>query len=180
MMEEDEKREYNEEAIEEYIQYQKEILKSRKTVQEILFFASCQVASASIAIFMYQYALSVVFTSWLCFTVASLPSLTGFSECRIRKNENGWEFEIMNRPFVILFKFVSGAAMTYLSIIQLADQITKTDQALQEIRIAIQQNERPRIENYMPPFHGQAFIAAIAIMLIFLGLKMMKNNNPFD
>ena len=55
---------FNQQFIEDYIHTQKARIETRKLIQEMLFFTSCQVASATLAIVLFQFAVQVVFTTW--------------------------------------------------------------------------------------------------------------------
>ncbi|NEP00829.1 MAG: hypothetical protein F6K58_19625 [Symploca sp. SIO2E9] len=67
---------FSQEFIAEYIHNQRIKVQTRKNLEEFLFFFACQVISASLALVLFQYALSFWMTVWLCQLIAWLPSLT--------------------------------------------------------------------------------------------------------
>lgn len=157
---------FNEQFIEEYIQTQKAKIQTRKLIQEMLFFASCQVASASLAIILFQFAVQVLFTTWLCLFVAWIPSLSGLCEVSFQRTEEGWQLKIMNRPLVTIIKFVSGVAITTVTIYSITNELNHTVEQINQTYAEIQQYETPRIEHFLPPYFVPIVLAAIGIVLI--------------
>ena len=167
---------FSEQLIEEYIQTQKARIETRKLIQEMLFFASCQVASASLAILLFQFAVQVVFTSWLCLFLAWIPSLSGLTEVNFQKTEQGWNLRIMNRPIITLIKFVSSVGIVTCTIYSISNEITNTANQINAVYTEIQQYEHPRVENFLPPLFPQVVLASIGIVLLF---KLVRNRHPF-
>lgn len=157
---------FNDEFIEEYIQTQKAKVKTRQLIQEMLFFASCQVASASLAILLFQFAVQVVFTTWLCLFIAWIPSLSGLCEVSFQRTEEGWQLRIMNRPLVTVIKFCSGVAITTCTIYSITNELNHTVEQINQTYAEIQQYETPRIEHFLPPYFAPIVLAAIGIVLI--------------
>lgn len=170
---------FNELFIEDYIRTQKARIETRKLIQEMLFFASCQVASASLALVLFQFAVQVVFTTWLCLFIAWIPSLNGFCEVSFQKTEDGWNLRIMNRPIITLIKFVSSVGVVTCTIYSIAFEITKTANQINAVYADIQQYEHPRIEGFLPPYIPQVVLASIGIVLLFGFVKGFRRN-PFD
>jgi hypothetical protein len=166
---------FNDQFIEEYIQTQKAKIQTRKLIQEMLFFASCQVASASLAIILFQFAVQVLFTTWLCLFVAWIPSLSGLCEVSFQRTDEGWQLKIMNRPLVTIVKFVSGVAITTATIYSVTNELNHTVEQINQTYAEIQQYETPRIEQFLPPYFVPIVLAAIGIVLI--GNSFRK---PFD
>ena len=156
----------SDEFIEDYITTQKARIQTRKLIQEMLFFASCQVASASLALLLFQFAIQVVFTTWLCLFVAWIPSLSGLCEINFQRSEEGWELKIMNRPIITIIKFCSSVAIVTCTIYSVADEITQTTNQINAIYSEIQQYEQPRLENFLPTFLPQIFLASIGVVLL--------------
>jgi hypothetical protein len=168
-----------EQFIEEYIHTQKAKVKSRKLIQEMLFFIGCQVASASLATLLFQFAVEVIFTSWLCLFVAWIPSLSALTEVHFQKTEDGWTLKIMNKPLTTVIKFVTGVGITTATILQVQQEITRTNQAIQQVYSEIERYETPTPASFLPPFTAQAFLASIAIVSIVAILRNLKNRSPF-
>lgn len=158
---------FNEQFIEEYIQTQKAKIQSRKLIQEMLFFASCQVASASLAIILFQFAVQVLFTTWLCLFIAWIPSLSGLCEVNFQRTQEGWQLKIMNRPIVTLIKFCSGVGITTCTIYSIANDIDHTVQQINATYGEIQQYESPQVDQFLPPYFLQVVLVSIGIVLLF-------------
>ncbi len=167
---------FSEQFIEEYIQTQKARIETRKLIQEMLFFASCQVASASLAILLFQFAVQVVFTSWLCLFIAWIPSLSGLTEVNFQKTESGWNLRIMNRPIITLIKFVSSVGIFTCTIYSFSSEITNTSNQINDVYTEIQQYEHPKVESFLPPLFPQVVLASIGIVLL---LGLVRNRHPF-
>lgn len=163
--------------LEDYIHTQRAKIESRKLIQEMLFFVGCQVASASLATLLFQFAIEVVFTSWLCLFVAWIPSLSALTEVHFQKTEEGWTLKIMNRPLTTVIKFVSGVAITTVTILQLQQEIVSTTEAIQQVYGEIERYESPSPTSFLPPFTAQAFLAAIAICSVVAIVRSFKNRN---
>jgi hypothetical protein len=170
-------KDFNEEFIEEYIYTQKAKVKTRKLIQEMLFFASCQVASASLAIVLFQFAVQIVFTAWLCLFIAWIPSLNGLCEVNFQKTDEGWSLRIMNRPIITLIKFVSSVAIVSFTIYSISEEITNTANQIKMVYSEIQRYEHPRVESFLPPYLPQVVLASIGIVLLF---GFVRRRNPFD
>lgn len=166
---------FNEEFIEEYIQSQKAKIKTRQLIQEMLFFASCQVASASLAIILFQFAVQVIFTTWLCLFIAWIPSLSGLCEVSFQRTEEGWQLKIMNRPLVTVIKFFSGVAITTCTIYSVTNELNHTVEQINQVYSEIQQYETPKVEQFLPPYFVPIVLAAIGIVLITGSIR-----KPFD
>lgn len=176
---ESEKDNFTDQFIEDYIQSQKAKLQTRKLIEEFLFFASCQVASAALALVLFQFAVQTIFTVWLCLFVAWIPSLSSLTEINFQKTQDGWSLQIMNRPIITVIKFCSSVGIVTFSIYSIANQITATQQAILDTYAEIQAYEHPQIERFIPPFFMQAFLAAIGIVLMVSLLKGFRDRNPF-
>ncbi len=170
---------FNDTFIEEFILSQKAKIKTRKLIQEMLFFASCQVASASLALILFQFAVQVVFTTWLCLFIAWIPSLSGLCEINFQRTDEGWTLKIMNRPIITLIKFCSSVGIVTCTIYQISNQITDTANQINAVYSEIQQYEHPQVEHFLPPYFPQVVLAAIGIVLLF-GFARNSRRNPFD
>ena len=165
----------SEQFIEEYILSQKAKVQTRKLIQEMLFFCSCQVASASLAILLFQFAVQVVFTTWLCLFIAWIPSLSGLTEVNFQRTEEGWNLRIMNRPIVTIIKFISSVGIVTCTIYSVNNEITKTANQISQVYAEIQQYEQPKIESFLPPMLPQIVLASIGVVLV-LGFFRNRNN----
>jgi hypothetical protein len=172
---ESQKKDSTDQFIEDYITTQKARIQTRKLIQEMLFFASCQVASASLAVLLFQFAVQVIFTTWLCLFVAWIPSLSGLCEINFQRSEEGWELRIMNRPIITIIKFTSSVAIVTCTIYSVADEITQTTNQINAIYAEIQQYEQPRLENFLPPFLPQIFLASIGVVLLVNFVRGFRN-----
>lgn len=161
--------------IEEFIHTQKARLQTRKLIEEMLFFASCQVASASLALLLFQFAVTQIFTTWLCLFVAWIPSLSGLTEVSFQRTQEGWELKIMNRPITTIIKFTSSVAIVTLTIYSIAGELTDTINAINSVYTEIQNYERPQIEHFLPPLFIPVVLSAVAMVLLFGYVK----NNPW-
>jgi hypothetical protein len=172
---ESQKKDSTDQFIEDYITTQKARIQTRKLIQEMLFFASCQVASASLAVLLFQFAVQVIFTTWLCLFVAWIPSLSGLCEINFQRSEEGWELRIMNRPIITIIKFTSSVAIVTCTVYSVADEITQTTNQINAIYAEIQQYEQPRLENFLPPFLPQIFLASIGVVLLVNFVRGFRN-----
>ncbi len=170
---------FTEQFVDDYIHTQKAKLETRKLIEEFLFFASCQVASASLALVLFQFAVQTVFTVWLCLFVAWIPSLSSLTEINFQKTEDGWTLRIMNRPVTTLIKFLSSVGIVTFSIYSVTNEISATHQAILDVYAEIKAYEHPRVERFLPPYFLQAFLAAIGIVLIVSVIKNFRDRSPF-
>lgn len=170
---------FDKQFIEDYIQTQKARIETRKLIQEILFFAACQVASASLAILLFQYAVQVVFTAWLCLFIAWIPSLSNLGEVNLQKTEEGWTLQIMNKPIITLIKFISSVGIVTVTIYSIANELDETAKQITAVYNEIQQYEQPQIDQFLPPYFWQVILAAIAIVLLANCIKTARDRNPF-
>lgn len=161
--------------VEDFIHTQKARLETRKLIEEMLFFSACQVASASLALFLFQFAVAQVFTSWLCLFVAWIPSLNGLTEVSFQKSPDGWELKIMNKPVITLIKFTSSVAIVTVTIYSIAGQINDTVEAINAVYHEIQAYERPQIEHFLPPLFFPVMLSAVGMVLLFGFVK----SNPW-
>lgn len=161
--------------IEEYIQTQKARIQTRKLIEEMLFFAGCQVASASLALVLFQFAVQTVFTTWLCLFVAWIPSLSNLTEVEFQKNEDGWTLKIMNRPLTTLIKFVSSVGIVTFTIYSIAFDINSTIDQINAVYSEIQQYERPQIEDFLPPYFYSVLLMSVGVVLVLGWLKSLKD-----
>lgn len=177
--EEGTKDDFADQFVEDFIRTQKARLESRKLIEEFLFFSACQVASASLALVLFQFAVTQLFTTWLCLFVAWIPSLSGLTEINFNKTEEGWSLRIMNRPIITLIKFASSVGVVSFTIYSIANDIQKTTEQINAVYAEIQAYEQPKIEHFIPPFFWQVLLASVGIVLLFGFVKSMKDRNPF-
>lgn len=161
--------------VEEYIHTQKAKIKTRKLIEEMLFFASCQVASASLALLLFQFAVTQVFTTWLCLFVAWIPSLSGLTEINFQKTEEGWSLKIMNRPIITIIKFTSSVAVVTITIYSVANNLNATIEAFNAVYKEIHNYERPQVENFLPPLFVPVVLSAVGMVLLFGFVKNLRN-----
>lgn len=170
---------FTDQFLEDYIHSQKAKLQTRKLVEEFLFFTSCQVASASLALVLFQFAVQTVFTVWLCLFVAWIPSLSALTEIHFQKTQDGWTLQIMNRPVTTLIKFCSSVGIVTVTIYSIAYELDATLKHIYGVYNEIQQYEHPRVEQFLPPFFWQVVLASIGIVLLFGFVKSANDSNPF-
>lgn len=165
--------------VEDFIKSQNAKLQTRKLIEEFLFFTSCQVASASLALVLFQFAVQTVFTVWLCLFVAWIPSLSAFTEIHFQKTQEGWSLQIMNRPITTIIKFCSSVGIVSFTIYSIAYELDETVNQINAVYAEIQQYEHPKIEQFLPPFFWQVLLASIGIVLLFGFVKSVRDRNPF-
>jgi flagellar biosynthesis protein FlhB len=168
-----------EQLLDKYIAAEEIRIQQRQLVQEMLFFVSCQVASASLAILLFQFAVEVAFTSWLCLFVAWMPSLNSLSEVHFNKTPEGWSLKIMNRPITAIFKFSASVAVVTFTILRVNNEIQQTEEAISRVYVEIERYESPIPATFLPSFVPQAFLASLAIVSIVAIIKSWKDKNPF-
>lgn len=161
--------------VEEFIHTQKARLQTRKLIEEMLFFASCQVASASLALLLFQFAVTQVFTTWLCLFVAWIPSLSGLTEINFQKTEEGWSLKIMNRPIITIIKFASSVAVVTITIYSIANDLEQTIESFNAVYREIQTYERPQVENFLPPLFVPVLLASVGMVLVFGFVKGLRS-----
>lgn len=172
-------KDFNEQFVEEYILTQKAKVQTRKLIQEFLFFTSCQVASASLALILFQFAVNILFTTWLCLFLAWIPSLSSLSEVHFQKTEDGWTLQIMHRPIITLIKFCSAVGIVTVTIYSISNQITDTVNQIYAVYDEIQRYEQPRIDSFLPPYFPQVVLASIGIVILVGCIRGYRNRNPF-
>lgn len=170
---------FTDQFIEEYIQTQKARIQTRRLIEEMLFFASCQVASASLALILFQYAVTVAFTTWLCLFVAWIPSLSSLTEVHFQKLEDGWTLKIMNRPITTLIKFVGSVGIVTFTIYSIAYEINDTVDQINAVYAEIQQYEHPRVEHFLPPYFFPMLLVSVGIVMLFGYVKAFRDRGPF-
>ena len=161
--------------VEDYIHTQKAKVQTRKLIEEMLFFAGCQVASASLALLLFQFAVTQVFTTWLCLFVAWIPSLTGLTEINFQKTEDGWSLKIMNRPVITIIKFASSVAIVTVTIYSIANDLEATIESFNAVYREIHAYERPQIENFLPPLFVPVVLASVGMVLLFGFVKNLRS-----
>ena len=164
-----------EQFIEEFIHTQRARLATRKLIEEMLFFATCQVASASLALLLFQFAVTQIFTTWLCLFVAWIPSLSSLTEVNFQKSEEGWTLKIMNRPITTIIKFTSSVAIVTCTIYTIAGELNDTIEAFNAVYSEIQAYERPQIEHFLPPLFVPVVLSAVGMVLLFGFVKNLRN-----
>lgn len=137
----------------------------------MLFFASCQVASASFALILFQFAVQVVFTTWLCLFIAWIPSLNGLTEVNFQRTEDGWNLNIMNRPIITIIKFASSVGIVTFTIYSIHHEITNTANLIADVYTEIQQYEQPKVSNFFPPYLPQILLASIGIVVLLRSFR---------
>ncbi len=172
-------KDFNEQFIEDYIKTQKARIETRKLIQEMMFFASCQVASASLALVLFQFAVQVLFTTWLCLFIAWIPSLNGLCQVNFQRSEDGWSLSIMNRPLITLIKFISSVGIVTFTIYSITNELTDTANQIQQAYSEIQAYEHPRIESFLPPYLPQVILVSIGLVSLFGFVKGFRRN-PFE
>lgn len=165
--------------VEDFIKSQNAKLEARKLIEEFLFFTSCQVASASLALVLFQFAVQTIFTVWLCLFVAWIPSLNALTEIHFQKTQEGWTLQIMNRPITTLIKFASSVGIVTVTIYSIAYELDSTINQIHAVYSEIQQYEHPKVEQFLPPFFWQVLLASIGIVLLFGFVKSVNDRNPF-
>ncbi|NEP01240.1 MAG: hypothetical protein F6K58_21795 [Symploca sp. SIO2E9] len=171
---------FNQEFITEYIHNQRIKVQTRKNLEEFLFFLACQVVSASLALVLFQYALSFWMTVWLCQLIAWLPSLTSLGELSFEKTTDGWQIKIMKRPITTIIKFITSVGLVSVSIWTVHSELEQTDQAIRETYKIIKQYENPNPVDFLPPQAGTYILSSIAIVGTLFLLKGLRNRTPFD
>lgn len=170
---------FTDQFVEDFIHSQKAKLQTRKLIEEFLFFTTCQVASASLALVLFQFAVQTVFTVWLCLFVAWIPSLSALTEIHFQKTQEGWTLQIMNRPITTLIKFASSVGIVTVTIYSIAYELDSTINQIHAVYSEIQQYEHPKVEQFLPPFFWQVLLASIGIVLLFGFVKSVNDRNPF-
>jgi hypothetical protein len=168
---------FTEQFIEDYIHTQKARIESRKLIEEMIFFVSCQVASASLALLLFQFAVEIVFTSWLCLFIAWIPSLSALTEVNFHKTEEGWTLKIMNRPLTTIIKFVTGVGITTVTILNIQNEIQTTNQFILDVYADIKKYETPKPQDFLPPFALQALLASVVIVCLLAIIKSLKGKD---
>lgn len=172
----EQKTSFSDQFIEDYITSQKAKIETRKLIQEMLFFVSCQVASASLAVVLFQFAVQVVFTTWLCLFVAWIPSLSNLCEVNFQKTEEGWTLQIMKKPLIAIIKFTTAVGIVTVNIYSISNEIHNTMNQIYAVYDEIQRYETPRVERFLPPYFWQVVFASIGIVLI---VGMFRKKEPF-
>lgn len=173
-------KEFNEQFIQEFIITQKARIESRKLIEEMLLFISCQVASASLATILFQYAVHVLFTTWLCLFIAWIPSLSSLCEVNFQRTDEGWSLQIMNKPLIAIIKFCSSVAVVTFSIYQTASEIQQTNETILDTYATIQKYEHPKPQDFLPPYFTQVVLASVGIVLFISCIRSIRDRNPFN
>lgn len=156
--------------IAEYTHNQKLKIQTRKSLEDFLLFLSCQVFSASLALILFQYALSFWITAWLCQLIAWLPSLTSLGEVSFERSEGGWQIKIMQKPIPTIIKFVGSITLTSISIGTSYSQIRASEKAIEQTYQAIRFYSEPKPLDFIPHqtgFYLLVSLALIGILFIF-------------
>jgi hypothetical protein len=173
------KSDFTSQFIEDYIRTQKAKIQTRKLIEEMLFFASCQIASASLALILFQFAVSQVFTTWLCLFVAWIPSLNSLTEINFQQTESGWTLQIMNKPITTIIKFISSVVIVTFTIYSIAYELDDTVRQINAVYAEIKEYEHPQIEHFLPPYFIPIILASVGIVLLFGFVKSVRDRDPF-
>lgn len=168
------------EQIKEFIEDQKILIERRQTVEALLLYVSCQVASASLAIILFQYAITLSFISWLCFVVSWIPCFMEVGGFRFKKDSEGVEIEFVRNPIRLLFKFVSGTCIVWFTMNQINDEIKNTVEGINYVQEQIKNYETPNINHFYPNFNLQTILIATAITGVVFLVGSFRKRNPFD
>lgn len=171
---------FNQEFLAEYIHNQRTKIQTRKNLSEFLFFLACHVVSASLALVLFQYALSFWMTVWQSQLIAWLPSLTSLGELSFEKTTDGWQIKIMKRPITTIIKFISSVGLVSVSIGTVHSELEQTDLAIRETYKIIREYENPNPVDFLPPQGGVYILSAYAIVGTLFLLKGLRNRTPFD
>ncbi len=173
------KNDFTEQFIEDYIRTQKAKIETRKLIEEMLFFASCQIASASLALILFQFAVSQVFTTWLCLFVAWIPSLNSLTEINFQQTDEGWTLQIMNKPITTIIKFISSVVIVTFTIYSIAYELDETVRQINAVYAEIKEYEHPQIEHFLPPYFIPIVLTSIGIVLLFGFVRSVRDRDPF-
>lgn len=175
----EEERSFSDEFLEEFIHNQKTKIQTRKNIEDFLFFIACQVGSASLALLLFQYAVSFWFVFLLCQLVAWLPSFSGMDGVNLKKTQDGWEFTLMNRPFSTVIKFVSGAAFAGFGVYQIHQELLYTEAQIEQVYREIQIHESPTVWDFLPPYTGTYLLAGVGVMALVMLIRKIQDGSPF-
>lgn len=168
------------EIIKEYIIDQKTLIERREMIESLLMYISCQVASASLAIILFQYAVQISFISWLCFVISWIPSMMEVGGFRFKKDSSGVEIEFVRNPIRLLFKFVSGTFIVWITMNEINQQLQQTYDGLSYVQEQIKNYETPKVDHFYPGLNTQTILIAAAITGVVFLVSALKKRNPFD
>lgn len=172
---------FSDRYLERFIEQQEIKLQTRKLIEEMLLTVSCQVASASMAIILFQYAVQVYFALFLCLVVSWIPLFISLAEADLEqtKTSEGYSISIMSKGLRIVIKFVTGVGIVSFTIHSIYQDIRQTQQQINDVYAEIQQYEQPKLYDFLPPYTGLIIMASIAIVAVVMLVKTMRDRNPF-
>lgn len=177
---EDKQDDYITQLIDEQVRLQKSRLESRRIVQSILFEVSCQVFSAGLAKFMFQFAVDFNFTCGLCIVLASLPSLPTLRNLEFQKTENGVTIYSMKKPILMIFMFGVRTLIVSSTLYSLSTQIGDTARNIDYMYKQIEEYERPQVQDFLPPYAIQILGISAAIVCLGMFLNSLRKRSPFE
>lgn len=176
----DKNKDYITQLIDEQISIQKSRLESRKIIQRILMEISCQIFSAGLAKFMFQFAVDFNFTCGLCIVIASIPSLPTLRNLEFHKTENGITIYSMKKPILLIFMFGIRTLIVSSTLYSLSTQIGDTARNIDYMYKQIEEYERPQVQDFLPPYAIQILGISAAIVCLGMFLNSLRKRSPFD
>ncbi|MGB7440694.1 MAG: hypothetical protein WA919_06470 [Coleofasciculaceae cyanobacterium] len=170
---------FTDEFLNDFINNQKARIQTRKSIEDFLLFIACQVGSASLALLLFQYAVSFWFTALLCQLIAWIPTFSSMDGFNFRKTQDGWEFTMGNRPFTTITKFISGAAFAGFGVYQIHQELEYTHDQINQVYREIKLAENPTVFDYLPEYTGFYVLSGLGIMLLVSLVKNLRDKNPF-
>ncbi len=97
-----------------------------------------------------------------------------------KKDSSGIEIEFVKNPIRLLFKFMSGTFIVWITMNEINDQLKQTYEGLSYVQEQIKNYERPSVDNFYPGLNTQTILIAAAITGIVFLVSAFKKRNPFD
>lgn len=162
--------------LKEFKEEQQQVIETRKNIEDLMFFLSCQISSVSLASILFNYVVGLNVISWLCLFIANLPAISQANGISIEKTEHGWRVVLMKNPFRMTMQFVSGTVLTFLTIKTYQGQIEQTEELINGVYDQIERYETPKVDSFLSGGNGTALVCSISITLLLVGIKMMRGD----
>ncbi|NEQ64980.1 MAG: hypothetical protein F6K21_05660 [Symploca sp. SIO2D2] len=166
----EEQNDFSEQFLTDFIVSQTTRIETRKDIQDFLFFVTCQVASAGLALLLFQWAVSFFFTALICQMVAWLPAFQGAKGLELRRTQEGWDFTLPD-PIKATIKFAVSVGFVSCSLYSIRAELKATESQISEIYTRIRLFEAPHPSDFFPEGTGLYLLLSFAIVSVSMFIK---------
>ena len=157
--------------LDEFLQRERDAIKSRQGVSKFILHLGCQSLSCSLTILLFQFAVDVWLISLLCYLIALAPFVGSLSTMRV-DNEH-WRITIVRKGLPALVGLAITVAFTHIKLMDVYVQLAQTDVGINRFLQDVRAYEHPTEHQYQLPSQGIILVASIVIVFV-LGYVLEK------